>query len=401
MRKFIKSTLLSEEKRAVILFVWLFYLVSLSYDFFNSVILSQLVNIDTPNTLHEGLGIWYFIIELSFIPFIVYYLKGELAYRIKYMIFIGFTILNLVNDLIIYYGNDFPYRSGNIAEILIVLLSPIFVNRKYFWVVSIGTMIKYLLIGIILNDQTIFLPILILVVVLSIAYILLQRFLSYVQAIQTTFDNQLEGIVTGVVATLELKDPYTRGHSQRVAAYSTILAKYMGGFTSEQLVTYNYSCLLHDVGKVNIPDNILMKPSRLNNEEFNIIKTHPTVGADALSGIKGLEVCLDVVRYHHERWDGRGYPEGLKGEEIPLLARITAVADAFDAMTSSRSYRPAMSLEEAYSQIIDGEGTQFDPDMVTIFKKAFPEWSAYQKKHSNSVVSDSKGGDSIENSQTQ
>ncbi|WP_270182588.1 HD-GYP domain-containing protein [Alkalihalobacillus sp. CinArs1] len=398
MRKFINPTLMVEEKRAVILFVWLFYLVSFSYDVFYSIILKNFLNGEASQILNGGLGIWYFVIELLMIPFIFFCLRKNYTFRVKYMIFIVYTLLNFVNDLVIYYGNDIPYRSGSIAELLIVLFSPIFINSRFFWLVATGSLLKYSLLGLILQDQTLLLPVVLLVVVSLIAFILLQRFKAYVNTIQSTFDEQLEGIVKGVVATLELKDPYTRGHSQRVAAYSCMLAKRINGFSSEQLANFNYACLLHDVGKVNIPDSILMKPSRLNNEEFNVIKTHPTVGAEALSGIKGLECCLDVVKYHHERWDGRGYPEGLKGEEIPFLARITAVADAFDAMTSSRSYRPAMSLTEAYSQIIEGEGTQFDPEMVKTFKKVFPEWSAYHKEHSNLVEPTNKGGEINENS---
>lgn len=396
MMKFASSTLLSEEKRAVILFVWLFYLVSFSYEFFNSVILSYLVNGQPSQILHGGIGAWYFVLELLMIPLIVYYLKNNGVYRIKYTIFIIYTILNLINDLVMFYGNDIPYRSGNIAELLIVLFSPIFINTKFYWLVTIGSLSKYIILGIVLRDQTLLLPVVLLVVVSSIAFILLQRFKAYVNAIQSTFDDQLEGIVKGVVATLELKDPYTRGHSQRVAAYSTMLAKKLDEFTPAQLTSFNYACLLHDVGKVNIPDRILMKPSRLSNEEYDIIKTHPTVGADALSGIDGLEGCLDVVKYHHERWDGKGYPEGLKGEDIPLLARITAVADAFDAMTSSRSYRPAMSPQHAYNQIIDGNGTQFDPEMVKNFQLVFPEWVSYHKLNS-SPVPEGKGGVVSEN----
>ena len=119
-------------------------------------------------------------------------------------------------------------------------------------------------------------------------------------------------------------------------------------FSKEEQKSFYYACLLHDIGKVNIPDQILMKPGKLTKEEFEIIKSHPVVGEEAVKNVEGIRDSICVIRSHHERWDGKGYPDQLEGEEIPLLARVSAIADAFDAMTSSRSYREAMPVEEAY-----------------------------------------------------
>jgi len=213
------------------------------------------------------------------------------------------------------------------------------------------------------------------------AFFLLVRFQGYVRAISTSYDNQLQGIVKGVIATLELKDPYTRGHSERVASYALLLAKEFGEFSKEEQKSFYYACLLHDIGKVHIPDQILMKPGKLTKEEFEIIKSHPGVGAEAVKNVEGIKDCICVIRSHHERWDGNGYPEQLKGEEIPLLARVTSVADAFDAMTSSRSYRAAMPVEEAFQRIIEGKGSQFDPMLVEEFKKVFPGWVEFHKRY--------------------
>lgn len=135
--------------------------------------------------------------------------------------------------------------------------------------------------------------------------------------------------------------------------------------------------MLHDVGKVHIRDDILMKPSNLTNEEYEIIKKHPIVGAEAVKNIEGLQESIDVIRYHHERWDGKGYPDRLKGEEIPLLARIASIADAFDAMTTDRSYRPALSLDMAYQRILQGKGSQFDPGLIDIFVEVYPSWASH------------------------
>ena len=144
---------------------------------------------------------------------------------------------------------------------------------------------------------------------------------------------------------------------------------------------FNYACLLHDIGKVNIPDSILMKPGKLSKEEFNVIKTHPKVGAEAIIKVRGLEDSIDVIKSHHERWDGKGYPEQLIGDKIPYLARIVSIADTFDAMTSSRSYRAAMPVEEAYKRILEGKGTQFDPSLVDLFNEVFSDWVSFHLEY--------------------
>jgi len=213
-----------------------------------------------------------------------------------------------------------------------------------------------------------------------VALIILNRFLGYIAAMNESYLKQFEGVVKGIVSTLELKDPYTRGHSERVAEYSVILAKELNLYGEDDLKLISYACLLHDVGKMHTPDSILTKPSRLTVEEYEIVKKHPIVGANAIKNIEGMELCMDIVLYHHERWDGKGYPEGLKGMQIPLTARIAAIADSFDAMTSHRSYRGAMTGEQAYEQIIQWKGIQFDPALVEYFRKIFPDWTTILDK---------------------
>lgn len=124
-----------------------------------------------------------------------------------------------------------------------------------------------------------------------------------------------------------------------------------------------------------------MKPGKLTEEEYEIIKLHPVVGAEAVKDVDGIKDYIDVIRFHHERWDGKGYPDQLTGEEIPLLPRVAAIADAFDAMTSSRSYRKALSVEEAYTRIIKSKGSQFDPMLVEKFMKVFPAWVEFHDNY--------------------
>ena len=166
--------------------------------------------------------------------------------------------------------------------------------------------------------------------------------------------------------TVEAKDPYTRGHSDRVSGYSVLIGKHMG-LSQEDLRTLEIGGLFHDIGKIGVPDTILLKDTKLTDEEYSEIKNHPAIGKHILSNATIFQDVLPIVYHHHERYDGHGYPGKLKGEEIPFLARITAVADTFDAMTSKRSYRDALPLEKVRAEIEKCSGTQFDPKIATAF----------------------------------
>ncbi|WP_456426253.1 HD domain-containing phosphohydrolase [Desulfurobacterium sp.] len=185
----------------------------------------------------------------------------------------------------------------------------------------------------------------------------------------------LESTIKSMVRGIEIRDSYTRGHSERVAFYSKEIAKNMG--LNEKLIEEIYmAALLHDIGKIGIPDSILLKPGKLTNKEFEIIKLHPVLSYELLKDIKPLKPVIDSIKYHHERIDGSGYPEGLKGREIPLAARIIAVADSFDAMTSDRIYRKGMPKERAIKELINLAGKKYDSDVVhaaiPIFKEETP-----------------------------
>lgn len=172
--------------------------------------------------------------------------------------------------------------------------------------------------------------------------------------------------ITALTSAIDAKDTYTRNHSRNVARYAVVLGERLG-LSSEELLNINYGAILHDIGKIGIPEVILNKPGRLGTDEFQLIKTHPTIGVNILAPIDFLGEAIDVVRHHHERYDGNGYPYGLKGESIPYAARIVGIADAWDAMTSHRSYRHALTVEAAVRELQDGSGGQFDPVMVNVF----------------------------------
>ena len=166
--------------------------------------------------------------------------------------------------------------------------------------------------------------------------------------------------------TVEAKDPYTRGHSDRVSAYSVLIGKYLN-LSDEDLRTLEVGGLFHDIGKIGIPDSILLKESKLTDDEYSEIKNHPSIGAHILCNATIFQDIIPIVKHHHERYDGKGYPGKLKGEDIPYMARIATVADTFDAMTSKRTYRDAMPLETVRAEIERCSGTQFDPQIAKVF----------------------------------
>ncbi|MFP4498306.1 MAG: HD domain-containing phosphohydrolase [Vulcanimicrobiota bacterium] len=172
--------------------------------------------------------------------------------------------------------------------------------------------------------------------------------------------------IRALANAIEARDVYTRGHSERVTSYSVKIAERMN-LTREEIENIRYAALLHDIGKINIQEHILNKPGKLDKEEFDFMKQHPVFGARILEPVEEFKKILPYVYHHHEKYDRSGYPGNLGGEEIPLPARILAVADSFDAMTSDRPYRKAMTLERALTELKDNMGTQFDPKVVSVF----------------------------------
>jgi len=168
------------------------------------------------------------------------------------------------------------------------------------------------------------------------------------------------------VTALEVRDLYTRKHSTRVAQYAYLIAEEMG-CTEEELDVINVAGSLHDIGKIGIRDDILLKPGRLTDEEYEKIKEHPVIGADIISKLGLWDREMEIIRHHHERFDGKGYPDGLKGDEIPRLARIMSVADCYDAMASDRAYRKKMDKQDVLAIIAENSGSQFDPAAVDAF----------------------------------
>ena len=180
-------------------------------------------------------------------------------------------------------------------------------------------------------------------------------------------DNEIiEESIETFTGFIDAKDPYTNGHSKRVAKYTRLIAEEMG-FEGEELDRIYYIALLHDCGKIGVPDNILGKPGRLTDDEFEVIKSHTIRGGEILSSFKSLNNAGEGALYHHERYDGKGYPEGRAAEDIPLIARMICVADSFDAMNSNRVYRNKLTKEDIFNEISVNKGKQFDPKIADVF----------------------------------
>ena len=186
------------------------------------------------------------------------------------------------------------------------------------------------------------------------------------------------GTIRSLAETIDAKDTYTRGHSERVSLYSEAIARGLG-LKGKELQTIRYAGYLHDVGKIGIPDAILSKPGKLTVEEFRIIQKHPVISEKILSPVKFPFPVQSIVRHHHERFDGKGYPDSHAAEEIPLGARILFVADAYEAMTSDRPYRKALSTEMALGELERNKNTQFDPRIVEVFAGIIRSESSAQR----------------------
>lgn len=188
--------------------------------------------------------------------------------------------------------------------------------------------------------------------------------------------NQMEAISLQMMQTLsttiEAKDEYTRGHSHRVAEYAVLIAEELG-WDKKEIRNLRNAAHLYDIGRIGIPDSILNKPTRLTEEEYAVIKEHTIIGAEILKNITLIDHVKEVARSHHERYDGKGYPDGLKGEEIPLYARIIAIADSYDAMKSRKIYRNPLADEIIYNEILQSRGKQFDSDIADVFLKLLDE----------------------------
>ena len=201
-----------------------------------------------------------------------------------------------------------------------------------------------------------------------------EEYLSRLNEQNEKIQNMTVQTITTIANALDAKDSYSEGHSRRVAVYSAQIAEKLG-FSDQDVREIRIIALLHDIGKIGVPDSVLNKPGRLTDEEYELMKQHALAGSEILKDIDMISGIDIGAKYHHERFDGRGYPEGLSGDAIPYVARIIAVADSYDAMTSDRVYRKHLTYEQVMAELEKGEGTQFDPDVARALEALIKEGS--------------------------
>lgn len=221
--------------------------------------------------------------------------------------------------------------------------------------------------------------ILLYIIVATFSYLLLAKlnmlYNKQVNTVVESLEKTIEQVVKSFIIAMEAKDQYTFGHSERVSKYAMALAAQLPEFQDpHRMKKLRLSGLLHDIGKIHVSESILTKPGKLTDIEYKEIKTHTVLGTQMIEKVDGLEDLKNGVLYHHERWDGKGYPTGLKGYLIPIEARVLSIADAFDSMTSTRAYRDGLSMEDALCEIEKGFGSQFDPSLKEILEKAKPQF---------------------------
>lgn len=259
----------------------------------------------------------------------------------------------------------FSRQAGHVSHFAETALVPFRIREEIFGVLAVSRADNER----ILTEEALFL----LLILAERASLTVENLLLY-----ESVSLNLHATLRALVRSIEAKDPYTKEHSLRVTQLAVAVAGHMS-CDPDEIDSLRFAGRLHDIGKIGIQDQILLKPGRLTEEEYAIIKTHPVIGEEIVSHLGVLPRETGCIRHHHERWDGKGYPDGLSETGIPKLARILAVADTFDAITSNRPYRPARSQEEAVTEIQKNAGTQFDPHVVEAFVETFYDGDAMGK----------------------
>ena len=308
------------------------------------------------------------------------YLPYTLTYRFfstntqQYLLFINMSIVTLAISVMLPLSH-----SNQVIVIFLPLLAILFNHRAIFLLSGIFSLCIYIFMDLIGGIHQSSLYEMMLELSLLVVYLLLLRNVLKLLVKQSKINFLFEKTVNTLIMAVEVKDDYTQGHSVRVSDYTMIIGTYMKNKGYEvDLESLRISSILHDIGKIKIPVDILTKEGKLTAEEFNVIKKHSKDGADLAQELEYPKDIVDSILYHHERFDGKGYPSGLKGDEIPLKSKIIALADTFDALTSNRPYRNAFTADKAYEIIVENMNTQFDPSFEDIFNAVFHDFVKYQ-----------------------
>lgn len=333
---------------------------------------------------HRDLPYMISFLSVTVIPAVVclvYYLRNRESIRLRYYAVAGYLLMYvfvlLNTNTIMTYGYIIPMLS-----LIVLYHSPklVLVMGSVALAANIACVVRFFVIGMVtsedIKDVEIQLGMILFCFIFAyIASVIYRKIVmqnnEYIKSInekQTQLERVTLQTITTIANIIDAKDEYTKGHSYRVAEYSSALAQELG-YDKERVSKVKYIGLLHDIGKIGIPDSILNKPGKLTDSEYALMRKHAEIGGNILNGNNMIENMGDGAMFHHERYDGHGYPQGLKGEEIPEMARIIGIADAYDAMTSNRIYRKRLSDETVIAEIKRCSGTQFDPRLSEIFVK--------------------------------
>ncbi len=308
-----------------------------------------------------------------------------------------FLILLYCNILIVFLYFGSGYTESWSFFLLIPLLAGIYGERRVLVIYSFVGLLLMTVLSIYYPKSTYIVDsidisnrILIYIILATFSFLLIhtlhQIYSKQVETVIQSSEKIIEEVAKSFIISVEAKDTYTFGHSERVSQYAVVLAMELPEYQEkEALRRLKLSGLLHDIGKINIPESILTKSEKLTDEEFDVIKTHTIVGAKMIERMENLQELKNGVLYHHERWDGTGYPTKIKGNNIPLDARILSIADAFDAMTSNRSYRQEISVEEAFNRLEAGKGTQFDPYLIELIQQVKHKYKEIHNNYNNEI----------------
>ena len=314
-----------------------------------------------------GVTITYHVVLIALLP--ILYATLYTSKKVMGYVF-GLTVISIL--VVVYGGYYFGLCDANMALLTVTKLDNYIVDGHFTQTL--------------INSEPALTLLLFFVVPRCLIYIAFMTVCTGIYRLITNEQKKVKEIfiqtVTALSEAVDAKDRYTSGHSKRVAEYSRMIAERMGKSKEEQEEIYRAG-LLHDVGKIRVPEDIINKPGKLTEQEFDIIKIHPDTGYHILKWISGGEKIALGTKYHHERYDGKGYPHGLAGENIPEIARILCVADSYDAMASNRSYRKALPQETVRNEIIRGRGTQFDPAIADVMLQMIDEDKEYKLQQSD------------------
>ncbi len=284
----------------------------------------------------------------------------------RYGFFVLLAICFIINSTILHGGSNFY-----ILYIFAVIFLGIGFYNKSYWFLILFTVITVTCRFFLITDSESSISVFLIYLLTYLLITLISA--GLMKSIQKVKEDNLE-LTTALANALDSRDSYTLHHSENVAKYAVQIAEKMN-LSKESREIIRKGALLHDIGKIGIPESILGKKGKLTDEEYETIKSHPVLGHNMIKHIGDFSKngVLDIVLHHHERYDGTGYPNGLKGEQIPLFARIVGIADTFDAMTTKRVYRDEFDLEYALNEVRKNRGTQFDPEIADVFLSLFEE----------------------------